>query len=239
MLAVVLLMALPLLSGATEQKLRLAIDIGHSVKKGGAISARGKSEFSFNRDMAFFILEKLKSHPNINPFILNPYGKYRSLASRAVAAKKQNADLFISIHHDSVQPRFLKKWTINGKKLNYSDKYSGHSLFISNRNGKPKLSSKFAHLLGVQLLNQGLKPTLHHAERIPGENRRLVNKKLGIYRFDKLAVLRKTIMPAVLLECGIIVNRKEEKTVSSSAFKEKITNALTAALEQYLVQGAL
>jgi len=57
---------------------------------------------------------------------------------------------------------------------------------------------------------QGLTPTLHHAEPIKGENRELVNPDLGIYRFDDLIVLKSAAMPAVLLECGVIVNRSEE-----------------------------
>jgi N-acetylmuramoyl-L-alanine amidase len=40
--------------------------------------------------------------------------------------------------------------------------------------------------------------------------RELVDATNGVYRYDQLIVLRTTQMPAVLLEAGSIVNRKEE-----------------------------
>ena len=39
-------------------------------------------------------------------------------------------------------------------------------------------------------------PTFHHAEPIKGENRELVNRDLGIYRFDDLIVLKSAATPA-------------------------------------------
>jgi N-acetylmuramoyl-L-alanine amidase len=43
---------------------------------------------------------------------------------------------------------------------------------------------------------------LHHAEPVAGESRELIDRALGIYRYDELAVLRTATMPAVLFEAG-------------------------------------
>jgi N-acetylmuramoyl-L-alanine amidase len=40
--------------------------------------------------------------------------------------------------------------------------------------------------------------------------RKLVDATAGVYRYDQLIVLRRTRMPAVLLEAGSIVDRQEE-----------------------------
>ena len=233
-----LLFALALSFPATsaEKPFRVALDIGHTPQKPGARSARGIGEYEFNKKMAFAIYNKLKGHKNIEAFIINKEGKAISLTDRTQTAKKNKADLFLSIHHDSVQPHYLKKWTHNGKTRHYSDRFNGYSLFISNKNPKVKASQQFAEKLGKQLNRQGLTPTLHHAEKIRGENRPLLDKTIGLYRFDNLVVLKKTAMPAVLLECGIIVNRQEEQTVSQDEFREKVTSAIVLAIDNYLSQ---
>ena len=69
-------------------------------------------------------------------------------------------------------------------------------------------SSEFAAKLGRALLSAGFTPTLHHEEQ---EKRPVTDREKGIYAFDDLVVLKTAKMPAVLLECGVIVSRAEEE----------------------------
>jgi hypothetical protein len=80
---------------------------------------------------------------------------------------------------------------------------------------------------------QGFPFARHHAEPVKGENREIVDAKAGVYRFDDLIVLRMAQMPAVLLECGVIVNRLEEKSLLTSERQEKIAEAVTNAVLEY------
>ena len=76
-------------------------------------------------------------------------------------------------------------------------------------------------------------PTLHHAETIPGERREVLDKKLGIYRFDDLVVLKSARMPAVLVEAGVIVNRNEELLLRSADHQKKLASALVGAVVDF------
>ena len=102
----------------------------------------------------------------------------RSLWARARATK-----LFISIHHDSMQPPYLRPWTHNGVARRYSEKFRGYSIFISEQIAAVVTSRRTPEVLGPGLLDRGLSPTLHHAEPIAGENRELLDPALGIYHF--------------------------------------------------------
>ena len=53
-------------------------------------------------------------------------------------ANKLSANLLLSIHHDSVPDRFLEKWDYNGKPKTFSDRFKGHSIFVSDDNLDPK-----------------------------------------------------------------------------------------------------
>jgi N-acetylmuramoyl-L-alanine amidase len=152
----------------------------------------------------------------------------QGLAERVRRAKALAADLFLSIHHDSVPTRFLEKWEVEGEERSFSDRFSGHSIFISQDSSDYAGSLLFARLLGGQLQERGLKYTPHYTDPIMGNRkRRLVDAHAGVYRYDQLIVLRTTGMPAVLLEAGSIINREEELRMAS-AEHQALTSAAVA-----------
>jgi len=53
-----------------------------------------------------------------------------------------------------------------------------------------------------------------------------------MYRFDDLIVLRTANMPAVLLECGVIVNPDEEKELKQPERQSKTVRAIRSAVLQ-------
>ena len=75
---------------------------------------------------------------------------------------------------------------------------------------------------------------MHHAEQIPGEARNLVDEDFGLYEFDDLVVLKTAAMPAVLLECGVIVNRGEEASLQTPEIRYRIADAAAEAIMQFL-----
>ena len=210
----------------------VAIDIGHTIKRHGATSSRGIGEFYFNKNVANLLKMNLIQQGFTKTFLINRNGSDISLMDRANIANKKNAKLFISIHHDSVQPQYLSSWTYQGKNNLYCDNFRGFSIFYSKKSDSAERSLAFAHLLGTELLYIRFAPSLHHAEKIRGENRELIDKEKGIYRFDDLVVLAKSEMPSVLLECGIIVNRDEEILLSNPVYQEMLVLSITRAIEK-------
>jgi N-acetylmuramoyl-L-alanine amidase len=220
-------------SAASEVKPLVALDIGHTINHPGAYSARGVGEYYFNKKIVKALHESLRNSGKVDAVIINPEGKPISLQERTRRATERNADLFLSVHHDSVQPRYLKKWEVNGRTQLYSDKFKGFSIFFSRRNPKFAESFRFARLLGEAMISRGFSPTWHHAEQIPGEGRNLVDGDLGLYQFDDLIVLKTAAMPAALLECGIIVNRDEEASLQTPEIQHRIADAGAEAIMQF------
>ena len=211
----------------------IALDVGHTLRSPGATSARGVPEFRFNRALAAVVADALTAAGFGKTFIINGDGRIASLQARVAAAGRRHAELFIAIHHDSVQLRYLDDWTTQGASHRYSDRFHGFSLFVSEKNPRFADSRRFATLVGTALTTRGLTPTLHHAEPIPGEGRSLLDAALGIYRFDDLIALKTASMPAVLLEAGVILNRDEELTLTDTAYRQRIAAAIVAAAQQY------
>ena len=98
-------------------------------------------------------------------------------------ANRLSASLFLSIHHDSVPDKFLENWEYEGQPSHFSDRFKGHSLFVSFENPNLKSSFLFARLLGGQLKDRGLQYARQYAEEFMGRRRReLLDAVTGVYR---------------------------------------------------------
>ena len=225
----------PVATRCDPSKFRIVLDVGHTAESEGAISARNVSEFAFNLRLAKQIEEKLKAEGFAGTRLLLTEGKARrSLVKRVDAANNLPADLFLSIHHDSVPNKFLEDWEFEGKKRRFSDRFSGYSVFVSRSNPDFKTSLAFAELIGKEMKAQGLEYARQYSQAIMGRYQRpLLNKETGVYRYDELIVLRKTRMAAVLLEAGSIINRDEELKMSSPERRDIISSGVTAAVKEF------
>ena len=82
------------------------------------------------------------------------------------AANSLGADLFLSIHHDSV-PQFLtEEWQFEAQQNAFSDRFRGYSLFVSAGNRQYAASLPFGRILGRELKTRGLDYTPVKADEV-------------------------------------------------------------------------
>jgi N-acetylmuramoyl-L-alanine amidase len=222
-------------SACQRAEFRVLLDVGHTSEVPGAISARGVPEYEFNLSLARRIEQALVAAGFGRTVLAVTAGPARaSLDKRVAQANGLPADLFLSIHHDSVPAKFLQIWEYGGAEQPYSDLFKGHSIFVSYENARRAASLAFGRLLGLQLKARGQRYTPHYTRADMGRRRRkLVDAEAGVYRFDKLIVLRTAAMPAVLLEAGSIINRDEEVSVGSPERQALVAAAVTRAVEDF------
>ena len=218
-----------------RSKFRIVLDVGHTAESEGAISARNVAEFVFNLRLARRIEEKLKAEGFAETRLLLTEGKARpSLAKRVAAANNLHANLFLSIHHDSVPDSFLENWEFEGRKSHFYDRFSGYSVFVSRNNPDFQTSLLFAELVGKEMKAEGLQYARQYTQAIMGRYQHpLLDKETGVYSYDKLIVLKTTRMPAALLEAGSIINRDEELKMDSPERRDIISSGVTAAVKEF------
>jgi N-acetylmuramoyl-L-alanine amidase len=208
----------------------VAVDIGHTPESTGATSARGIPEFAFNMALGRDAVAALHAAGfPAQRLIVSGAGR-EQLARRVAAARDMRPALVISIHHDSVQEHYLQSWRFAGQERRFSDRFSGFSIFVSEENDRFRESLAFARELGRELTGAGLTFSTHHAEPIPGENRKLLDPATGVFGYRQLRVLKDAPAPAVLLEAGVIVNRQEEMALASPARRKIMADALVRAV---------
>ena len=225
----------PVKSACNRGNFRVVVDVGHTAGNPGAKSARGTYEYDFNLKLATLMDEKLRAAGfSRTVLLITTDNKRRALFERICRAQAMSGDLFLSIHHDSVPDRFLKNWDFGGQQLAYSDRFKGHSIFVSHDNADYAGSVQFARLLGQELKEHGLNYTPHYTEKFMGSRQRiLVDADAGVYRYDQLIVLKNNRIPAVLLEAGSIINRDEELAMATPERRGTISTAAVEAIDSF------
>src|SRR5256885_594310 len=165
----------------------VAVDVGHYYGEPGVISASGRAEFEYNLELASQ-LKGLLNEAGLKVRMIGERGDYAILHYRTRDAA--GADLFLSIHHDSVRL----------SQLPHAHRFAGFSLFVSRRNPQADKSLACASAIGARLRAAGFTPSRYHADPVLGENRPFADEINGVHYYDNLTVARSAAMPAVLVE---------------------------------------
>ena len=205
----------------------IAIDVGHYLERPGVLSARGVTEFEYNRTLASEIAQALEQARH-RVLLIGADGMASDLGRRGPQAN--GMDLLISVHHDSVQPRFISVWEFEGMERKYSDRFSGFSLFVSRLNPEVERSLRCASAIGAALRRAGFTPSRYHADPLLGENRAFADEENGVHYFDNLAVLKTASVPALLFEAGVIVHREEELHMRDPVVRARMTVGIVEAV---------
>lgn len=230
-----LLLASILAAASVQARETVAIDVGHYLEEPGAISARGRAELEFNRDLALEI-DSAALGKGLGSFLIGFDGLMSRLSARSAAGA--SAGFLLSVHHDSVQPHFLEAWEHEGSERLYCDRYSGFSLFVSRKGPHLRRSLACASAIGEEMRRAGFSPSLYHADPIPGERKPFADRTNGVHYYDNLIVLKTARSPAVLLEAGVILNRNEELEMQNESVRQRIAAAVAAGLDRCLPGGA-
>lgn len=217
MKTILLLISFLLVFNFAEAKI-VAIDIGHFNIQGkqGATGASGTPEVVYNKIVGEAVKTNLEEK-NVSCFLI----ENMDLRDRVKVANLW-ADIFVSIHHDSVSENLVP----------FAYKFSGFSIFVSSNNTAYKDSLRLGKLVGSNLIKNGFYVALHHQ----GNKKRkyvLLDKNNGVYSGSVLTVLKETNIPAILVECGVIKNMREEAWLELPEIRKKLVLSISTGIEEF------
>ena len=198
----------------------------------GAQSYSGIFEYQFNDAIVRHFESDFYQVLGIRYEVIQASGNV-GLQERVKYANRIVPELYIEIHHDAAQAEDIERARREGENSPLWDEMSGFSVHYSESNRFPERSKAFAQLFADEMLNDGFKPNLYHADV---EKMICVDRKRGIYNRVSpwgLYVLYTVICPAVVIECGTIINPHEEKLLSLEDTRLKIVHAINRALMRF------
>ncbi len=227
----------------------VAIDAGHGGKDPGAIGQKGYLEKNVTLSVARKLQSKLNGDPMFKPVMTRDGDYFISVSGRSDVARKQGANILVSIHADSApssSARGASVWVLSNRRAN-----SELGSWIEQR-------EKQSELLGGagDALSNGANPYLSQAvldlqfgnsQRVGYEAAVKVIKELqkvgNIHKRQpehaSLGVLRSPDIPSMLVETGFISNSAEEQLLRSDAYQEKVAEAIHQGLRQYFLANPL
>ena len=215
------------LLSSTAPAVEVAVDVGHTLAASGAVSARGRKEFDFNRVLAGRVANALAVRGlGVRP--INFDGRIASLDARPQEAV--GSDFFIAIHHDSVQAELLEEWEWEGVPQTFSDRHTGFSMFVSHNSPDLETSLRCASAIGARMRRMGFVGATHHADSLANHPRPYADEQNTVHYYDNLVVLYRTTLPAVLFEAGVIKHRDEELALLDPVRQERMADAIATGI---------
>ncbi|MBM4066654.1 MAG: N-acetylmuramoyl-L-alanine amidase [Planctomycetes bacterium] len=208
------------------------LESASKIDRKGAQSYTGIFEHEFNDAVVGYFEDKFHQISGIRYDVIKA-SRNLGLQDRVEYANSVNPDLYLEIHHDAAQPEDIERVKKDGEESPLWKYMSGFSVHYSEDNPFPVKSKAFAEYFADEMLNDGFNPNLYHADV---EKMMCIDRYRGIYNRITpwgLYVLRNVKSPAVVIECGTIVNPHEEKLLLQENNRLKIVKAINCALVKF------
>ena len=214
---------------------RIVIDPGHGGRDPGTIS-KGLSEAALTLDVALRLEKLLQKELGVEVVLTRRTDVFIPLEERTAIANRQNADLFLSIHANSSRSAGAKG--IETYFLSFASSPEAEEVAARENSASEREMHQLPDIIKAITLNNKLDESRDLANMVQESlvtNLKKTNKDVRSRGVKKapFVVLIGAQMPSVLAEIAFITNRQELQLLKTSAYKDKIAQALHAAVLRY------
>jgi len=223
----------------TSQKPLVVIDPGHGGVDPGAIGISGIFEKRVTLGMARQVRKAILKWGRQRVRLTRVGDSFIPLRRRVAIARSAGADLFISIHADSIANRRVRGGGIYTLSENASDKEAAALAAKENRadliaglnlkGHDDEVTSILIDLTQRETMNY----SANFATTLVPELRQLIHMRRKPHRFAGFVVLKAPDVPSVLIELGYLSNRQDERMLTSPKSRAAIAAAIARAVDNY------
>lgn len=219
----------------------IAIDPGHGGVDPGATGRSGSREKYITLAQARELGRQLQATGRYKVVMTRKRDIFIRLRDRIAIAQDAGADLFISLHADSMRNRRIRGGSVYTLSETASDK---EAEALAAKENKADL------IAGIDLSDQSevvAKILIDLRQRLTKNDSAVFAKSLirelrkttrllrNNHRFAGFAVLKAPDIPSVLVEMGYLSNRTDERLLKSRGHQKRIAAAVVKAVNRYFV----
>ena len=220
----------------------VAIDPGHGGIDPGTIGVTGVREKTVTLALAKELRQALQATGRFEVVLTRESDVFVPLRERVSRARAAGAELFISLHADSVKAsgvRGASVYTLSTKasgpeaaalaaKENQADVIGGMDL--------GQYTGDLAAILIDLAQQESMNVSAMFAARLIPELASEARVLRNTHRFAGFAVLKAPDVPSVLIEMGYLSNRNDEKMLASRNSRQPLVRAMTRAIGSHFAE---
>lgn len=225
-------------------RLRIAIDPGHGGIDPGAVR-KGVMEKTIALNFGLELRRALKNHPRYDVFMTREIDEFLSLRERVLAARQAKADLYLSLHANTVTVGNATGATVYMLSNEASDKEAAALAEKENRAdiiGGVELAGEEDAVARILVdLAQGR--TNMRSKAFGDLLVQGLRKTVGVIRSRPLRsagfeVLKAPEIPSILLELGFLSNIKDRANMQSPLWRAEAIKGIIATLDNWVERDA-
>lgn len=230
-------------SNKNKQKPIIVIDPGHGGGDPGALGANGKKEKDVTLATAKELKAQLEGSGRYIVHLTRTNDVFIKLQDRVKIARKHNADLFISLHADSIDKPNVSGasiYTLSNKasdaqteklaaRENQADLIAGVDLSHEDK----EVANILIDLAMRDTMNQSKFFANTVVKKASATGIDLLEKP---HRYAGFAVLKAPDIPSVLVEMGFMSNRREVDKLSTPEYRKRIAGSLVNGIDAYFAK---
>jgi N-acetylmuramoyl-L-alanine amidase len=214
---------------------RIVIDPGHGGRDPGA-HGKGLNEADLVLDVALRLERLLAAQPGFEVVLTRRTDVYVPLEERTAIANREDADLFLSVHANASRNRQANG--IETYFLNFATTRDAEAVAARENAASGQTMHRLPDIVKAITLNNKLDESRDFAtfvqqsmvQRLRASNRNV--RDLGVKQAP-FVVLIGAGMPSVLAEISFLTHAAEGKLLKTSAYRQRIAEALLAGVLKY------
>ncbi|CAA7617286.1 putative N-acetylmuramoyl-L-alanine amidase [Magnetospirillum sp. LM-5] len=221
----------------------VVIDPGHGGVDPGATGVSGIYEKYITMAVARELKATLEKGGRYKVHLTRDRDVFIRLRDRIAIARQLGADLFISLHADSVANPALKGLSVYTLSQTASDT---EAQALADKENKADLiagidlSHESADVANI-LIDLAQRETMNRSAVFAGGVVDEVGRETVLlgntHRFAGFAVLKAPDVPSVLVELGYLSNEAEERNLRQPEYRSKLTRAVARSIDRFFLQG--
>jgi N-acetylmuramoyl-L-alanine amidase len=218
----------------------VAIDAGHGGVDPGSIGKSGTREKNVTLAIARRLKERIDKEPGMRAVLTRDTDNFVEHRERIARARRQKADMFVSVHADSYRDRSVVGSSVYVLSARGASDESAR--WLADREnaadliGGVSLDDKDSVLASVLLdLSQGasMSASFEAAQKVMDELDRIGNVTRRGVKSAGFLVLKSPDIPSILVETAFISNPTEESRLSSSRHQQRLAEAIFQGVRGY------
>ena len=218
----------------------IAIDAGHGGEDPGALGRSGKYEKDLVLSIARRLEKKIQNQRGMRAVMVRKGDYFVSLNGRKKIARKNKADMFVSIHADSFKNSRARGASVFALSSRGASSEAARIL-AQNENAADVIGGvnfdESDSLLTSVLLDLTQTGTIETSLSLGGKVLKELKQvgKLHKPRVERarFVVLQSLGIPSILVETGFISNRNEERKLQSWRHQQAIANSILRGITSY------